>query len=582
MSINIHHLPDLLFYLAGFVGLIGSSLLAIYFLWVRQLERPLPVYWLLIGGMLLVIAGSWLRLTSYEPPLVDVDDGDVAVRLWAEHDRTLFPHECVTVWWSLTGATASSFNGNVLYPEGNRGQAEHCAEDGDRATLEIIADDGTSSVHTIAIPSLFPNPRSQPLFTYWSLFGILLGLMVYIPLAFQALRERWHRRTRPDFIGVAGCLFVVLILYLPFGFDSSGQWEEWIIHGYAEGGTLSFYRTEAVSRPWVMIPHTAAYLISSESFIGYHLVNFLLYAGRMILLYGILRKIGISPLYAFLTTILFMVYPVNDALMTLRRLPKNFSVLTLLLSTYLFLDFCRNRRRLTLLGVWLGLLYSVNSNETGYAVILIVPLLLWLRDRQFNWRKLNLTAMWYVVPAFKLASVILLLSIGRDFYQSGLLNVGVISTEPAADIFATFFEVIGIVYPQTFLRGWREALTTLDQNLWWLPTVIILAGAGGIAWYHVREAGEERFPNLRGIGVSLLSGLLFIIPAVGVLMWIPLYRTDPWRMYLYVPVGAAIAVFSLILLLCSPIRDFKRRNFIVVLLCILLMIPSLSKLFACS
>ena len=100
-------------------------------------------------------------------------------------------------------------------------------------------------------------------------------------------------------------------MQLPFGFDSNGHWEEWIVHGYTEGGTLSFYATEAVSRPFLMVPHTLGYMISSETFIGYHLVNFLQYAGRMALLYIILRQLGVSPLYAFLTAILFMFYPVK-------------------------------------------------------------------------------------------------------------------------------------------------------------------------------------------------------------------------------------------------------------------------------
>ena len=230
---------------------------------------------------------------------------------------------------------------------------------------------------------------------------------------------------------------MVFVLYLPFGFDSSGHWEEWIIYGYTEGGTLSYYVTEAVSRPWVMVPHTLAYLISSETFIGYHLVNFLLYAGAMTILYVVLRQLGVPPLYALLTATLFIFYPVNDALMTLRRLPNNFSVLTLLLSIALFLDYCKHPKRLTLLGTWLSLLYCVNSNETGFVVILVVPLLLWRRDRRLTWRKVNLSAAWYLVPVFKVAYVILLLATGRDFYQSGLLKTIADSPGSIKTIFST-------------------------------------------------------------------------------------------------------------------------------------------------
>ena len=578
-KLDIQHLPDLLFYLVGFVTLVGSPTLAVYYFWLRQLERPMPVYWLLLGGLVLTVLGAWLRLTPYEAPLIDEVEGNVAIRIWADHDRSLFPHECVKVWWSAVGARSIRFNGGEAPLDSNPANADHCAEDGESARIEVVNEYGKSATYRLAIASLFPHRTVPPPFVYWSLFGMVLSLLIFVPLLLRIVQERWRREARTDALAIAGCFFVVFVLYLPFGFDSSGQWEEWIIHGYTEGGTLSFYVTEAVSRPWVMVPHTLAYLISSESFIGYHLVNFLQYAGRMALLYVILRQLGVLPLYAFLTTILFMVYPVNDALMTLRRLPKNFSVLTLLLSAALFLDYCRNPRRLTLLGIWLGLLFSVNSNETGYAVILIVPLLLWLRDRRFTWRNLNLSAIWYVVPAFKLASVVLLLATGRDFYQSGLLGAGADAREPTATVIDTIVEVLGIVYPQTFVGGWQEALATLFANLWWLPTMIILAGVGIIAKFFIRKTVDERLPSVRQICLSLAAGLLLIIAAVGVLMWVPLYRNDPWRMYLLVPIGAAISAFSLVLLLASPIRDAVRHKGTVAAICMLLTAPAVSRLF---
>lgn len=577
--LELQHLPDLLFYLVGFVSLAGALLLAVYYLRPRALERPLPLVWILIGGLLLAALGGWLRLEPHDTPLIDKRDGETAVRIWAEHDRILFPHECVRVWWSVVGAQSINFNGRDVTGQDNPASARHCAEDGEGARFEIVNDWGKSRAYLLAIPAIFPHRAVPPPFFYVSLFGIALGCLIYAPLIWRYARSNWRREARPDALAIGGCFFAVLVFYLPFGFDSSGHWEEWIIHGYLEGGTLSFYVTEAVSRPFVMIPHTLAYLISSESFVGYHLVNFLQYAGRMALLYVILRQLGVAPLYAFLTAILFLVYPVNDALMTLRRLPKNFSVLTLLLSTALFLDYCKNPRRLTLLGLWLGLLFSVNSNETGYAVILVVPPLVWLRDRQFGWRRLNLSVIWYIVPAIKLASVILLLANARDFYQSGMLSAASNSHEPAASIFDTMLEALAIVFPQTFVHGWQEALATLDANQWWLPTMVILAIVGGVAWYLTRQNWDAPAPTRSQLVLSLLAGLALVLAAVGVLMWLPLYRNDPWRMYLLVPIGASISAFSLLRLLASPLRDNRRRNVAVVVAFLLIMTPAVARLF---
>ena len=577
--LNIHHLPDLLFYLVSFVVLIGAIALALYYFWLRQLESPLPVVWLALGAMALIALGAWLRLTPYEPPVIDEANERFALRIWAEQDRALFPHECIRVWWSVVGAPLLRYQDREFATASNPASSFHCAEDGDYAQFEVIEASGARQAYRLPIASHFPHSAVPPPYFYVSILGILLGLLVYVPLLARGLREYPRRNARADALSIFGCFFVVFVLHLPFGFHSSGHWEEWIIHGYTEGGTLSFYATEAVSRPWVMAPHTLAYLISSESFIGYHLVNFLLYAGEMTILYVILRQLGVSPLYAFLTTLLFMFYPVNDALMTLRRLPNNFSVFTFLLSAALFLEYCKHPKRLTLLGMWLSLLYCVNSNETGFAIILIVPLLLWLRDRRLHWRNLNLSVIWYIVPAFKLASVVLLLATGRAFYQSGLLNAPANAPEPVTSAFGTIVEVLGIVYPQTFIRGWQDALAALGANQWWLPTLFILAGLSFIAWFHLRHGFDEPVPAVPQLGLSLAAGLALIFAAVGVLMWLPLYRYGSWRIYFYVPIGGAVAMFSLLLLITSPIREKLRRNVIVAGLCLLLLIPAASRLF---
>ncbi len=578
-NLNIHHLPDLLFYLVGFVCFVGSPMLAIYYCWRRRLEQPLPVVWLLLGGMVLIALGAWLRLSAPPPPLIDEAQGNFAVRIWSDQDRILFPHECINVRWSVVGAAAVRFNVREMAAETNPASALHCAEDGSIAQLDFVDADGESKSYHLPIASQFPQSAPPPPFFYLSLLGIILGLVVYVPIFAQHWRKLRLRQARADLICILGCFFVVLVLYLPFGFDSSGHWEEWIIHGYTEGGTLSFYVSEAVSRPFVMVPHTLAYLISSESFIGHHLVNFLLYSGEMALLYIILRQLGVAPFYAFLTTILFMFYPVNDALMTLRRLPNNFSEMTLLLAVALFLDYIKSPRRLTLLGMWLALLYSVNSNETGFALIAIAPALLWLRDRRIRWRNVNLSAIWYIVPAFKLAYVVLLLATGRDFYQRGLLSAGG-ETGTTATVFDIFFSVLATVYTETFIYGWADALAALGMNLWWLPTAFVLAGVAFITWFHIRGATDGPAPTLRQAAASLGSGLLLIIAAIAVLMWVQFYREDSWRMYVYVPIGASISLFSLILLLTAPIRDRRRRDMAVAAACLLLLIPAASRLFA--
>lgn len=577
--LDIRHLPDLLFYVMGFVAFVGAPALAVYYFFSRSPEGSRPLDWLVIGGLALGVLGGWLRLQTYEPRLIDEAKGGVALHIWAEHDRILFPHECVEIWWSVVGAQSLRFNGRAIASESNPAQAEHCADDGEAARLEVVNEAGESASYALPIHSFFPHPSVSPPYFTLSFVGIALSLLIYGPLAARYAQRFRRPESRADAAAIFGCFFIVLVVYLPFGFDSSAHWEAWIIHGYTEGGTLSYYATEAVSRPWVNLPRSLAYLISSETFIGYHLVNYGFYAGSMALLFIILRQLGVAPLYAFLTAMLFMFYPVNDDLMSLRRLPNNFSTVSLLLAGSLFLDYCRKPRRLMLLGLWLGLLFCVGSNETGYGIILIAPLLLWLRQGRRNWRRhLNLSAIWYLAPAFKIAFVVLLLASGRDFYQSGLIGADADPKEQAT-VLDIFVEVAGVVFERTFVLGWQDALAALGGNRWWLPTLIMLAAVAVIACFHLREDKYARQPTTRQIVIALGCGLLLIIAAIGVLMWVPFYRGDSWRIYMLVPIGASVAVISLILLIVSPIGDNPRRNLIAVGFCLLLLAPAGSRLF---
>ena len=174
------------------------------------------------------------------------------------------------------------------------------------------------------------------------------------------------------------------------------------------------------------------------------------------MLYGILRQLSARSLFAFLITMLFAVYPVDSGLMSLRSLGMQFSFLSLLTAAYLSLHYLKEPKRRCLIGIWLALLLCVGIVESGYVLILVLPLLWWYRQRQSTWRNLNLTVIWYLFPAFKLAYMSLLFFAGRAFYRSNYVYRGnEISFE---GLFSTTFENLFNVYWQSFVNGWVDAL----------------------------------------------------------------------------------------------------------------------------
>ena len=419
---------------------------------------------------------------------------------------------------------------------------------------------------------------------YWQVFGVVLAGIIYLPLIVQAAQLGRQNKQTADFIVIGGFLLFIFLLYLHFGFESIGHREEWTIHFLLDDlsplGKLSveslWFSRETLIRFWALVPHTLAYIIDSESFFGYHLVNFLMFWGKLVLLYGILRQLKLPRLYAFLTTMLFMVYPVNSALMSLRSFPMQFSMVSLLAAVYLVLEYQKNPTRLGLLGIWLGLLFNVSSNESAYVIILVIPLLWWLGSRKLIRRNFNLSAIWYAFPAFKAAYLLLLMTTGRNFYRSDILGSTLDSESVAPDVFSKFAGDISNVYRNTFVDGWQGAWSAVGQNTYMALTVAMLALVGGLAWYLSRK--DMAFPSVRQINIWLAGGLLLIMLAVGVLIWIERYSRDQWRLYFYVPIAAVIAIFSLMVLLTMPIARSRFRNAILIMLCLILMFPALSRL----
>ncbi len=78
--------------------------------------------------------------------------------------------------------------------------------------------------------------------------------------------------------------------------------------------------------------------------------------------------------------------------------------------------------------------------------------------------------------------------------------------------------------------------------------------------------------------MSTGGGILFVLASVGVLMWLEGYNSDLWRIYLYVPIGAAIVVHSLVGLVMAPISNIRVRQAIMIGIWLFLMIAGFSRL----
>lgn len=412
----------------------------------------------------------------------------------------------------------------------------------------------------------------------WQSFGVLVAGLVFIPLVIEYCSQGIRKKLRADFLVIGVFIVFILLLYLPFGFDSIGQKEEWINRAFLEGRPSRMSR-EVLMRFFALFAYPLADTLDTNSFAGFHLLHFFMFCGNMTLFYVILRRLRVDKLSAFVTTILFMVYPVNSSLMSLRSFPLSLSTLTLLAAVNLALGYLREPGRLRLLSMWLALILTLAVHEHSFAIILVVPLLWLLRGPRKTWQNFNMSVIWYLVPALKLVYLLILASVGLRFYGVQYVVGPVRADRNILENVIYYADVIAGVYRQTVWDGWREAIAVMGENTYLAHTLTAVALAAIVMLLLATDKRAGALPSRRAAMFWLLGGILFILPSIGVGMWIDKYHTEFWRLYVNVPFGASIALFGALLLLTESIKVSRIRKTLVIIASLLLILPATSRLF---
>ena len=444
------------------------------------------------------------------------------------------------------------------------------------ALLLFLALIQTAQAYTIG--SLFAGLGNVFATRAWQAFGLVLAGLVFIPLVFEYCSQGMWKGLRADFLVICVFILFILLLYLPYGFDSIGQKEEWINRAFLEGRPSRMSR-EVLMRFFGYFPYPFAEALDPNSFLGFHLLHFLMFCGNLTLFYVILRRLRVDKLSAFVTTIVFMVYPVNSLLMSLRSFPLSLSMLTLLAAINLALNYLQKSGRLRLLSMWLALILTLAVHEHAFAIILVVPLLWLLRGPRKTWQNFNMTVIWYLVPALKIVYLLVLASGGLRFYGIQYVVGPVRADRNILENIIYYADVIADVYRQALWDGWREAITVMVENTYLAHTLIAVALTAIVMALLAIDKRAGALPSRRAAMFWFFGGLTFVLPSIGVGMWIDKYHTEFWRLYVNVPFGASIAFFGLLLLLTYPIKTSRIRKTLVIVMSLLFILPATSRLF---
>ena len=186
------------------------------------------------------------------------------------------------------------------------------------------------------------------------------------------------------------------------------------------------------------------------------------------------------------------------------------------------------------------------------------------------------SAIWFLAPVAKLAYLALLAGNSMAFYNSYVFSG---EWNPGGSTIVAVISRLAGVYRHTFLESWPALIDPLSQSQWFGVSIVCVLLIGAIAWRLTRHAAYQDLPSTPALSLSVAGGILLIIPSVGVLIWLEQYSGDLWRTYFYVPIGAAIALVSLIALVSTPITRVALRHAVIIALSLAVCFSGLLRLY---
>ena len=176
----------------------------------------------------------------------------------------------------------------------------------------------------------------------------------------------------------------------------------------------------------------------------------------------------------------------------------------------------------------------------------------------------------------KLLLLLLFSAVDLPFYRSDGLAQGILGEGDLVDLAASYTGYFYQTYKQTFWLGWRLAITNLPSSQWLGHALLTLLAVGGAAACIAARDASDWLTRRQAL-LGFVCGASLVLPAVGILIWLPNYRLG-WRMYFLVPIGASIANVCLLVLVTSPLHRRRLRHAVFVGLCLLLLFPAIARL----
>lgn len=350
--------------------------------------------------------------------------------------------------------------------------------------------------------------------------------------SFHAPRA-WLARlaVHPDWLASLTLLFLVALLWVPFGLNVGFVSDEWHFFGEVEQGGY----IPVPLRPFVSVIWRVGNLFSPDSFAGFNFVLALLLWAKAILVLAILKRLSVPLWIAFSTAALTIALPADTGIFWLGAISLHLVLVFLLTAGWALMRYWTHRRLTSMLIMLLTLSLAAGIYEVTFIFSAVAPILLIILNRGLSWRFVRVAVLWYAVPlAFGLRYLyILFTQPSSAAYQTGLLEL----SSPVSEIVYS----AGIALRRHFLDGW---LVT-DSEL--VPGFVALGLLAAIVVFLVFQQlmkgldSAQTSASDRAYSLGLITGLMIL--ALGLLPYLATsLRTETVRTYYYSSIGAALAI----------------------------------------
>lgn len=365
-------------------------------------------------------------------------------------------------------------------------------------------------------------------------------------------------------------LFVVLMLWLPFGFALTGLIEEWdVLNLFTTNGL--FFIANAGSplaahalRPLTIFPHAVAYWLDPNSFNYWHV---LLMAALIIKGAGAgfltWKATGRASLAAAAGA-LVIVWPADTMQLSFRGLHINLSLSLLLLSgaVWVAASDCASAVRGYALAVVSALLYlaAVMMYEAAFALTLLPFLFLYVRGGlRGAWadfrRRPGVWGVWFCGVAAYVLYALYVLTHAKT-YQGGVVG----GRAMVAGLIAALPKLFSVGLVRSIAGGWFDALRVARHELNFLGALYaggVVLGGGAAAWGCTRVLRRVPRPTPAGEGgVSfaviprlVIAGLLLICMGYAPYLTSPAHMAISQRTFLFATPGAVLIAVAMLALL---------------------------------